>query len=122
MQRRNFLKIILGAATALLLVPLNALATIWNKSAFDTTKIKEAAEFLGIHDEISSTDIQIIAPDRAENGAVVQVEIKSNLANTDAIFILVEKNPTPLDTSTLIPRLKKQPCLWFAINNKSTHA
>ncbi len=96
MHRRNFLKLILGATTALLLEPLNALAALWNKPAFDTTKIKEATQLLGIHDEIISTDIQIIAPDRAENGAVVQVEIKSNLANTDAIYILVEKNPTPL--------------------------
>ena len=96
MQRRNFLKLILGATTALLLEPLNALAALWSKPAFETTKIKEATQLLGIHDEISSTDIQIIAPDRAENGAVVQVEIKSNLANTDAIYILVEKNPTPL--------------------------
>lgn len=96
MQRRNFLKLMLGAATAMLLEPLSALAAVWNQSAFDTTKIKEATQLLGIHDEISSTDIQIIAPDRAENGAVVQVEIRSNLANTDAIFILVEKNPTPL--------------------------
>ena len=80
----------------MLLEPLNSLAAIWNKSAFDTAKIKEAIQLLGIHDEISSTEIQIIAPDRAENGAVVQVEIKSNLANTYAIFILVEKNPTPL--------------------------
>ena len=96
MQRRNFLKLILGAVTVMLLEPLNSLAAIWNKSAFDTAKIKEAIQLLGIHDEISSTEIQIIAPDRAENGAVVQVEIKSNLANTYAIFILVEKNPTPL--------------------------
>jgi sulfur-oxidizing protein SoxY len=115
MQRRNFLKLILGATTALLLEPLNALAALWSKSAFETTKIKEATQLLGIHDEISSIDIQIIAPDRAENGAVVQVEIKSNLANTDAIYIFVEKNPTPLiahflfsaDTETsLVTRIK----------------
>jgi len=73
MQRRNFLKLILGATTALLLEPLNALAALWNKPAFDSTKIKETTQLLGIHDEIISTDIQIIAPDRAENGAVVQV-------------------------------------------------
>lgn len=115
MQRRNFLKLILGASTALLLGPLKALAALWSKPAFETTKILEAIQLLGIHDEISSTDIQIIAPDRAENGAVVQVEIKSSLANTEAIYILVEKNPTPLiahfvfsaDTETsLVTRIK----------------
>lgn len=93
MQRRGFL---LGLLSLIVLAPINALAAIWNKAAFETNKLNEATKNLDIHDEIVSHDIQIIAPDRAENGAIVQVEIKSNIANTEAIAILVEKNPTPL--------------------------
>lgn len=93
MQRRGFL---LGLFSLIVLAPINALAAIWNKAAFETNKLNVAIKNLDIHDEIVSQDIQIIAPDRAENGAIVQVEIKSNIANTEAIAILVEKNPTPL--------------------------
>ena len=93
MQRRGFL---LGLFSLAILAPINALAAIWNKSAFETNKLNVAIKNLDIHDEIVSYDIQIMAPDRAENGAIVQVEVKSNIANTEAIAILVEKNPTPL--------------------------
>jgi sulfur-oxidizing protein SoxY len=96
MQRRNFLSFLFGAATLILMQPVNALAALWNKAAFETAKINEATKNLAIHDEIVSHDIQIIAPDRAENGAIVQVEVRSNIANTETISILVEKNPTPL--------------------------
>ena len=38
----------------------------------------------------------ITAPDRAENGAIVQLEVIANILNVEAIAIFVEKNPTPL--------------------------
>ncbi len=93
MLRRNFL---LGLLSAMILVPIKVLAAIWNKSAFEATKWQDATKYLNIGAEIASGDIEIIAPDRAENGAIVQVEVKSNIPNTEAIAILVEKNPTPL--------------------------
>ena len=93
MQRRNF---VLGLLSLMVLVPIRALAAVWNKEAFETTKLNEATKNLAVHNEISSQAIEIIAPDRAENGAVVQVEIKSNIANTESIAMLVEHNPTPL--------------------------
>ena len=93
MQRRDFL---LGALSAILLAPFTALAAIWNKSAFEAVKLDEASNALAINDEIKSDLIHIMAPERAENGAIVQVEVKSDIAGTEAIAILVEKNPTPL--------------------------
>ena len=93
MQRRNF---VLSLLSLIVLLPIKALAAVWNKAAFETVKINEAIKSLAINNEISSTAIEIIAPDRAENGAIVQVEIKSNIANTESITILVEHNPTPL--------------------------
>ncbi len=101
MQRRNFLSLLMGSASLLVMLPINAWAallnaSLWNKAAFETAKLNEASKNLAIHDEIISADIQIIAPDRAENGAIVQVEVKSNIANTETISIFVEKNPTPL--------------------------
>ena len=96
MQRRKFLSLLLGSTSLLFMLPINAWATLWNKAAFETTKLNEASKNLAIHDEITSLDIQIIAPDRAENGAIVQVEVKSNIVNTETMSIFVEKNPTPL--------------------------
>lgn len=96
MQRRGFLSLLIGSTVCLLLQPLSALAALWNKSAFEAAKLNAASNILNIQDAQASPDIQIIAPDRAENGAVVQVEITSNIANTDLIYILVENNPTPL--------------------------
>ena len=79
-----------ATATALLL-PLRAVAAIWNKAAFDAIKLDEAAKNLAINSEIPSKDIEIIAPDRAENGAIVQLEVTSRIPNTEAIAVFVEK-------------------------------
>lgn len=96
MQRRNFLQVLLGATAALLLTPLGALAAMWNKAAFEATTSAGAIKGLEIPAETQSADIEIIAPDFAENGAVVQVQVTSRIPNTEAIAILAEKNPTPL--------------------------
>lgn len=93
MRRRDFL---LGLATFAALLPVKVFAALWNKAAFESVQLTDAARNLSINAEIPSADIQIIAPDRAENGAIVQVEVKSNIANTEAIAIFAEKNPTPL--------------------------
>lgn len=99
MQRREFLTVLTGALAAAML-PINALAAAWNKAwnkvAFEATKLDEATKDLNISTEIPSKDIDIVAPDRAENGAVVQIEITSNIANTESMAVLVEHNPTPL--------------------------
>ena len=93
MQRRDFL---LGLAAFIALLPTKVLAALWNKAAFESVQLNDASRYLNVDAETPSTDIQIIAPDRAENGAIVQVEVKSNIADTEAIAIFVEKNPTPL--------------------------
>jgi sulfur-oxidizing protein SoxY len=93
MQRRHFL---LGLFSAIILAPLNAIAAVWNKAAFEAVKLDDASKILEIGAETPSQQILITAPDKAENGAIVQVEVRSEIANTEAIAILVEKNPTPL--------------------------
>lgn len=93
MQRRNFL---VGLLAMVVLTPMNALAAIWNRAAFEAVRLDDARKNLNVDHEAVSQDIEIIAPDRAENGAIVQVEIRSNIAGTESIAILVENNPTPL--------------------------
>ena len=95
MQRRHFLSVFLGLAT-LLISPINAMAATWNKRAFEATKFSNAASDMAISTELPSKDIDINTPDRAENGAIVQVEINSRIPNTESIAIFVEHNPTTL--------------------------
>lgn len=99
--RRNVLKSAAGAGTvavavaAGLLKPTQALAA-WNKSAFEAKNVADAMKGLGASGPSDSKDITIKAPDIAENGAVVPVEITSNIPGTTGIAILAEKNASPL--------------------------
>jgi sulfur-oxidizing protein SoxY len=95
-QRRNFLGLIIAITATALLLPLRAVAAAWNKAAFESSKLDEAEKGLAINGETASKDIEIITPDRAENGAIVQLEITSRIPNTEAIAVFVEKNPTAL--------------------------
>ena len=95
-KRRQFLGLISASLATALLLPIRAMAAIWNKAAFDAIKLDDATKNLEINAEIPSKDIEIIAPDRAENGAIVQIEVTSHIPNTEAIAVFVEKNPTAL--------------------------
>ncbi len=95
MQRRDFIKLA-GCAASLLMLPLSVMAAAWNKIAFDATMLEEAQTGLGVSNEVPSKEIVIVAPDRAENGAIVQVEVTSKIPDTTGIAIFAEKNPTAL--------------------------
>lgn len=100
--RRTLLKggcaagVVAMAATAGLLVPGRALAAEWNKSAFESKTVADALRELGAAGVADSKDILINAPDIAENGSVIPVEVTSQIAGTQSIAILAEKNPLPL--------------------------
>jgi sulfur-oxidizing protein SoxY len=86
--------------TALLVLgvlkPWAALAATWNKDAFGAKSAADALKSLGAAGASSSKDILIEAPQIAENGAVVPIEISSNIPGTKSISVLIEKNPFPL--------------------------
>lgn len=97
-DRRQVLKtggIFAALAAAGLIVPRRALAA-WNQAAFEGKTIEEVVKALGGAGAGNSADIQIIASDIAENGAVVPVQALSKLANTQQIALFVEKNPNVL--------------------------
>ena len=68
----------------------------WNKDAFGQKTLADALKSLNAATAADSKDILIDAPQIAENGAVVPVEITSNLPATKSIVVLIEKNPFPL--------------------------
>jgi sulfur-oxidizing protein SoxY len=107
-QRRDFVKLtgVFGLlAAAGLLTPKEAWAQqqAWNKAAFDSKTMPEAIKALGGAAPAESADITITAPDIAENGAVVPVAVASKIPNTQAVYILVEKNPSSLAAGFTIP-------------------
>jgi sulfur-oxidizing protein SoxY len=99
--RRNVLKSAAGASAvavavaAGLLKPTQALAA-WNKAAFEAKSVGDALKGIGVSSPADSKDITIKAPDIAENGAVVPVEVSSGIAGITSIAILAEKNGQPL--------------------------
>ena len=99
--RRNVLKGA-GAAGAVsvamaagLLKSGEVFAAEWNKAAFDSKDLGGVMSAIG-GAGAAAGDISVKAPDIAENGAVVPVEITSNIAGTESITIIGEKNTQPL--------------------------
>ncbi len=84
------------------LLPSYALAETWNKAGFDAKSLDELLKTLGAGKPEQSDQVILTAPEIAENGAVVPLEISSKLANTDSIAILIEKNPNTLAASFVI--------------------
>jgi len=97
--RRSFIRAggaaaLLAAFGAALLKPGRALAA-WNKGAFEAKSALDAMRALGVANAEDSKAIEIRAPEIAENGAVVPIDITSNIPGTTSISVFIEKNPFP---------------------------
>ncbi|RYX95743.1 MAG: thiosulfate oxidation carrier protein SoxY [Comamonadaceae bacterium] len=110
MERRDFLTTGSGAAALALaatagLSPAHAQnAPGWNKAAFETKSLADAAKAMGATSApVESKDLVLQAPEIAENGNVVRVGAQSNIAGTTQIALVVEKNPSALAASFMIP-------------------
>lgn len=99
--RRRFLH---GSSAALLmpllgtglLTPVQALAADWNKASFTSRNINDALKSMGMSTSAETRDIVIVAPEIAENGAKVEIDMSSNLPATRSLTIFADKNPMPL--------------------------
>jgi sulfur-oxidizing protein SoxY len=106
--RRDFMKLtgvfgLLAAAGLLTVEQAHAQQQAWNKAAFESKNVSDAVKALGGTATVPSNDIAITAPDIAENGAVVPVGVASKIPNTQAVYVLVEKNPNVLAAGFNIP-------------------
>lgn len=100
-QRRNVLKsgsgaAFLGALAAAGIVKPGMALADWNKASFETKNLADTLKALGVSSPADSKDVQMTAPDIAENGAVVPIGVASTLPNVTMIAIMIEKNPTTL--------------------------
>jgi len=101
-QRRIFLKSsvtagVLGLAIgAGILKPTIVLAARPEK-VFKSKSVDEAlTELFGSSNAESSADINVKAPEIAENGAVVPVTVSTKMSGVESITILAPNNPVPM--------------------------
>ena len=91
MIRRTVLKgagatgVLAGLLAAGVLKPTLAYANDWNKAAFDAKDLDEALKAIGGTGAADNKDLVMKAPEIAENGAVVPVDVTSNIPNTTSI-------------------------------------
>lgn len=99
-MRRTFLRKFAVCGVTLLatgwLYPVRLLAAQWNKPAFDSKQLDEVLKIVGATTALESKQIELKAPEIAENGAIVPVEVTSKIPGTQSIYIIAEKNPQPL--------------------------
>lgn len=96
-----------------LLRPGCVLAGDWPRNAFTAPTVSEALKAYGAGNAAETRELAISAPEIAENGAKVEVEIVSNLADTRSIAIFADKNPLPLAaafefSAPLLPHVRTQ--------------
>ena len=113
MERRDFLHrtgataVALAAATGLPAAQAQNAAVNapgWNKAAFDSKTLADAAKAMGATSApVESKDLVLRAPEIAENGNVVRIGAQSNIANTTQIAFVVEKNPSALAAMFDVP-------------------
>lgn len=102
MQRRTLLKGWLAVASLPFWLAMQKVqAATWFARAFEAKHTDQVMTALQANAVPVSPDIQIEAPQKAENGAVVQVEIASAQAagSVANIRLLADANPTPLIAS-----------------------
>jgi sulfur-oxidizing protein SoxY len=99
--RRNVLKgagaagVVSVAMAAGLLKSGTVFAADWNKALFENKDLNGVMGSVG-GSGAAAGDISVKASGIAENGAVVPVEVNSNIAGTESITLIGEKNSLPM--------------------------
>lgn len=69
---------------------------VWNESAFSSATSGEAVKLAGYDHGVDHPGLILTAPELAENGSVVPLEIESRIPGTQSIAIFVDANPNPM--------------------------
>jgi sulfur-oxidizing protein SoxY len=102
MKRRTFLKGSLAAGVTgavvggSLLTPSMAFAeeAAAAASPFAATSLDDALKALNISGTEDSDKVKVVAPDLAENAAVVPVEVSTEIEGAEEIMVFISNNPT----------------------------
>ena len=96
--RRQLLRTI-SVLTGVMLFPIRLFAAQWNDKAFNEVLFSESLKSVGAVDLVESDLIKLKTPEIAENGAIVPIQVSSEIEGTERIFVFAEKNPQPLVAS-----------------------
>jgi len=105
MDRRGVLKVagaVTAAATALVALPRVAFAAYSDKAFKQKASADALQNAYGANATTPSDQVKLKAPDIAENGAVVPVEVQTDM-EAESIAILIKENPSPLAITADIP-------------------
>lgn len=100
-KRRVFLKGTLAAGTvgvavgAGLLAPSKLLAA-WPSEGFEAEGLDAAMEAITGSSDVEEGDVELSAPEIAENGAVVPVSVETSMDDVTEMAVFVELNNQPL--------------------------
>ncbi len=103
MNRRKFIKNSMLFAGTLATVPTlivtkEAYAS-WPKKSFDIKDLNDSVSSIYGHNNLEeSSKVKLKAPEIAENGAIVPINVSTTLDNVESIMIFVENNPQPLSS------------------------
>jgi len=102
--RRSVLKSTgaLGTLVALGLITEKQALAKANRVGFEAKSLADALKSVG-GSPATNAQVNLQAPDIADNGAVDPLGVTSNIPNTTEIMLLVEKNPFPLAAVFSIP-------------------
>jgi len=95
--RRKFIQSAAMYGIAACVFLSNSALAKWPSKLFSTEKKKDLIkELFGDANIEDSEQVNIKAPEIAENGAVVPVTVQANFPKVESVSILVDKNPRPL--------------------------
>lgn len=107
MRRRTLLKSSLATGVAGLAAGLltpGQLRAAYPKAAFDSAEVVSGlSSAFAISDVTQSSDITIKAPSIAKNGAIVPIQISTEIEAVESISIIVEQNTNPFVASFNVP-------------------
>jgi len=107
-KRRVFLKGTLAAGTvgvavgAGLLTPAQVLAAMRPMDAFAARGYEASLQATVGSTEMAAGEIEITAPEIAENGMVVPVTVETSMPNVSEMALFVEKNGAPLTSKYVL--------------------
>jgi sulfur-oxidizing protein SoxY len=85
-----------GVAVGAGLLAPRAVLAAWPEEAFKSKEFAGAMKaLLGSDAAEASADIEVKAPDIAENGAVVPITVETKLKDIESITVFAPKNPAP---------------------------
>jgi len=112
MNRRNFIKNSMLFAGSLVAVPSLIVSSkayaAWPEKSFDIKDLTESVSSVYGHSNLEeSSKVKLKAPEIAENGAIVPINVSTTLDNVESIMIFVENNPQPLSSGYKLTSLSE---------------